>query len=466
MGKCITLGKYNNQYKYILLYLLFYILNYCIYDLNYYDMFEGIKFFTFKDNNYNNPEFMKFTFIRQIIIAYFGNFILSCISMIYNKIKIYRESKKTVKKGTPSFTGTSITLIHDENYENETKVISYFFVLIIIFCFVFQEQAIEQYNRTLCHLDFWFFELIIMAYLNKAILHIEIFKHQKFSFIFCIFPTLFKIMTVFLEKQDPFDYYPYEKDWYWFPIGLLIYFVLITVKAYAIIKIKWLMDLKYISANKLIMNYGLIGTVFYSIFSVISSLTDYSNYYIFINKNNTFDEYYKVFTVSNKTQIAIEIIVLICAMITSYIIKYNFMMVIKYLTPLHIVFLTPIFYFFSKVIILIYNVAYSLIHKNNFSNFFGVTLIPYCRLKFALDFSGDFFSFFGFLIYLEMIELNCLGLNYNLRNKISNRADQELMKMDDCLTSTEESINEEGNSINSDTTENIINMSNNSNFSY
>jgi hypothetical protein len=214
------------------------------------------------------------------------------------------------------------------------------------------------------------------------------------------------------------------------------------------------------------MNYGLIGTVFYSIFSVISSLTDYSNYYIFINKNNTFDEYYKVFTVSNKTQIAIEIIVLICAMITSYIIKYNFMMVIKYLTPLHIVFLTPIFYFFSKVIILIYNVAYSLIHKNNFSNFFGVTLIPYCRFKFALDFSGDFFSFFGFLIYLEMIELNCLGLNYNLRNKISNRADQELMKMDDCLTSTEESINEEGNSINSDTTENIINMSNNSNFSY
>ena len=54
MGKCITLGKYNNQYKYILLYLLFYILNYCIYDLNYYDMFECIKFFIFKDNNYNN----------------------------------------------------------------------------------------------------------------------------------------------------------------------------------------------------------------------------------------------------------------------------------------------------------------------------------------------------------------------------------------------------------------------------
>jgi hypothetical protein len=214
------------------------------------------------------------------------------------------------------------------------------------------------------------------------------------------------------------------------------------------------------------MNYGLIGTVFYSIFSVISSLTDYSNYYIFIDKNNTFDEYYKVFTKSDKTQIAIEIIVLICAMITSYIIKYNFMMVIKYLTPLHIVFLTPIFYFFSKVIILIYNVAYSLFHNRDFSNFFTKSLIPYSRYKFALDFSGDFFSFFGFLIYLEMIELNCLGLNYNLRNKISNRADQELMKMDDSLTSTEESINEEGNSINSDTTENIINMSNNSNFSY
>ena len=275
-------------------------------------------------------------------------------------------------------------------------------------------------------------------------------------------------MTILVELNDGDNRFIYEEEGhiYWIPLGLLIYFPLITLKAYAIIKIKWFMDLKYISANKLLMIYGFIGTIFYSIFCTLSSFIKNDKYSLFINSSYDFYSYYCIFKDSTKIQIIIELIVLISSVITSYIIKYNFMMIIKYLTPVHIVFLTPIFYFFSKVIILIYNVAYSLIHKNNFSNFFGVTLIPYCRLKFALDFSGDFFSFFGFLIYLEMIELNCLGLNYNLRNKISNRADQELMKMDDCLTSTEESINEEGNSINSDTTENIINMSNNSNFSY
>ena len=378
--------------------------------------------------------------------------------MIFNKIKRILEIKRE---------SNLIILIHDQ--ENEEKVNSFFFVLIIIFAWVFEEQAIEKYNYILSRLEFWFFELIIIAYLNKVILHIDIYKHQKCVIFFSFFPIIFKIMTILVELNDGDNRFIYEEEGhiYWIPLGLLIYFPLITLKAYAIIKIKWFMDLKYISANKLLMIYGFIGTIFYSIFCTLSSFIKNDKYSLFINSSYDYYSYYCIFKESNKTQIIIEIIVLISSMITSYIIKYNFMMIIKYLTPLHIVFLTPIFYFFSKVIILIYNVAYSLINNRDFSNFFTGSLIPYCRLQFALDFSGDFFSFFGFLIYLEMIELNCFGLNYNLRNTIIKRASHEFMEIDDYKRSTIESINDDLNSINSEESkESIINMSNNSNFSY
>ena len=45
--------------------------------------------------------------------------------------------------------------------------------------------------------------------------------------------------------------------------------------------------------------------------------------------------------------------------------------------------------------------------------------------KFLLDISGDVFSIFGFLIYLEMIELNFCGLNFNLEQNIINRGKSE-----------------------------------------
>ena len=41
---------------------------------------------------------------------------------------------------------------------------------------------------------------------------------------------------------------------------------------------------------------------------------------------------------------------------------------------------------------------------------------------FLLDLSGNFIAIFGFLIYLELIELRCCKLNYNLREAISKRS--------------------------------------------
>ena len=48
--------------------------------------------------------------------------------------------------------------------------------------------------------------------------------------------------------------------------------------------------------------------------------------------------------------------------------------------------------------------------------------------KFLLDQSVDVTSIIGLLIYLEMIELNFCGLNYNLEKNIINRGKDEYRK--------------------------------------
>ena len=67
----------------------------------------------------------------------------------------------------------------------------------IIFGWVFEEQAIEIYIKELGRLDFWMLELIIIAYLNSIIFHIEIYNHQKFVIYFNLIPIAFKIINIF-----------------------------------------------------------------------------------------------------------------------------------------------------------------------------------------------------------------------------------------------------------------------------
>ena len=45
--------------------------------------------------------------------------------------------------------------------------------------------------------------------------------------------------------------------------------------------------------------------------------------------------------------------------------------------------------------------------------------------KFLLDESGDIASILGFLIYLEIIELNFCNLNFNLKKNIAYRSELE-----------------------------------------
>ena len=72
--------------------------------------------------------------------------------------------------------------------------------------------------------------------------------------------------------------------------------------------------------------------------------------------------------------------------------------------------------------------------------------IKYINIKFILDCSGDFVSFFGFLIYLEIIELNCEKISHNLKKNIIRRSFGEsygINSNEKSLINSEEEENED-----------------------
>ena len=61
----------------------------------------------------------------------------------------------------------------------------------------------------------------------------------------------------------------------------------------------------------------------------------------------------------------------------------------------------------------------------NEGTFFSKNHIENIYSKYILDISGDIISSIGFIIYLEIIELNCCNLNYDLRRFIKRRSQSE-----------------------------------------
>ena len=440
MAKCIELGTYNNNYKYILLTILFNLFNESLNSINYYSAFNSLKLFpTNAQEKYPSHKL-----IHQIT-GFFGIFIISTISSNINRSRIshVEETPLILEEGSNSSS--------KEQLNNKNPVILKLYFYLIIFVWIIIEQAIEKYNRTFCHLEFWMIELGIISYLCSKKLNIVIYKHQKLVLYFNIIPIIFKIGTIILAFYENKLYY--TKYWILIPIGLLIYFLFMFVKSYVNVSLKYFMDSKYFSANKILRAYGFIGTIFLTIICIISTIFECKDYdkrneniiddicSIEYNNKKYFENFIKYINTSEDIyEIIIEVLVVILGMIFFYFYKFYTMMIIKYLNPIYITLLTPTIYFFDKLISLIYNLILTIFNK-------GIFLvngkIKYIKENFYLDFSGDIFCFISFLVYLEIIELNCLDLSYNSRKKIEERARIESITLNNEFADIKNILNDE-----------------------
>ena len=278
----------------------------------------------------------------------------------------------------------------------------------------------------------------------KKYLQIEIFWHQILAILLTIFPCSLKIVTIILsfsdenKINDDSNSFRREEDgileilyviYPWLILVIFIYLGMKIMRAYISTQIKWYMDIKYISVNKLLMFYGLIGTLFYTIICLITTFVKCSEKdntlfdYICETKDAEGNSYFASFKIYYETALEypiLEIITILLGSIGFSFYKFYSLMVIKNLSPIHLVFSLPLFYIMRKIVLTISFFVY---------NDFDKASETYQK-KYVLDILEDLLCMFAYFIYLEIIKLNCCNLNYNLRENIITRGQTELCPKD------------------------------------
>ena len=509
MAKCLSIGNCNKYFIYIFLSIFFHILNDTLYGFNYNDYFLDVKFIDTETQDYfswHDLIHKIFSFIGTIFIAYFFNKyeLLASQRETANTNNINNDNnndndndndkdndnnndndndndnesenkdKKTLK----------ITLIHNE-FDDIIYADNYSFTIcfIVIFLWIIGEELIDTFILALKDLDFWMFELIIITIFSIKMFKVEIYKHQIFAMWFCIVPCILKIATIILSfcqkltiKKSKLTIL-YIDDKIYIPIGILIYLLLITSRAYVNCKIKWFMDLKYVSPNLLLFYYGIAGSIICTVICIITTFVkcddtnspvDIYDYICKIPYNNQtqnnfnyseryFDSFIFYFdTFRGKTnkgfqpiEVLYEIIIIILGMLTFFFYKFFSLLVIQNLTPIYLIFSNPIYFFLQKTILLVY----TFIKEDDF--FQDDASFLYVIYKVCLDLSGDLFSIIGFLMYLEIIELKFGNYDYNLKVNIIRRGIIDSFGKNKSLINEEEekeSENESGNESEEDIT--------------
>ena len=320
---------------------------------------------------------------------------------------------------------------------NKNLAVSTLDVLIVISIMVLQRILEDIYYKSnLRGLDFWMFELPLVSYLNQKILYFKIFRHHLLAiYINIILGLLYKIplliiniITLDSNKDDgKYIYYRYKKNKWLIPVGIIFYLIYMIPRAYAISKIKVFMDLNYISPYKLLVFYGFFGALISTIIGTISTFLKCTDDYnmkicnISNNDNETFLENFKLYWNIQKKfkDIIFELIIILFGIITNFFFELFYILIIKYLTPMHIIFLNLIY---SNILLFsgaIYNNIRNKNKNEQSKDKKPAEIMSYIGMIMLL------ISFFGLLVYLEIIVLNFCKLNYNLRENIIERSIKE-----------------------------------------
>ena len=436
---CIKIGEWNKQYKYLILTIIFSILKDFALGTSNEVTFQEIKAL-------DGGEISKCFLVREALCYLFTILLSLILHKIYlekSGIDDFNQSSRNLDENLIGKKASNeIELIH-----NELEIINYsnYKLLIIIILWVLGEELLAYFKNIFLQLDFWMLELIIIHFFMKKILKMRAYKHQRFMLFFCGIPFILKVITIILiffdedYKNEKHKYKYSEKidklkiiyvaiEWL-LPIGFFIYLILITLRSYINTKIKWLIDLRYISSSKIFVLYSFIGFLVCSSLSIIVSFipcsddmsSNYTIYDYFCtvkyeNKkyiDNIFLYFHNFDEVENHESSHFEIAGLFLGMAFFGLYKFFSLKVIELLTPIHLIFSFPIYYVFNKIYLFTLNYIKT-------GSCFLKGIKP-ALIKIILDFCSDFFSIIGYLIYLEIIELHFCKFDYNIRRNILER---------------------------------------------
>lgn len=317
----------------------------------------------------------------------------------------YSRNNKSNTKNVTTF------CIHEKilKQNNENSKI---FIFLTCFCFAFYKE-IQKILDTLgfTDLDFWAFEILFTFLFMRRYFEFDIYKHHICSIItISIISLILQIIYMFLPDTNGKNFSQRNEErsisnWY-IIIFLLICILLSISYAFSHNYSKVLMQAKFISHYTLIIFIGITGLVLSLIISSITIFTNYSE----LNSFN-FTNYFKDLKSSNISDIVKEILIVLPLYLIFQFMQLNFeILTIYYLTPMHCLLLNNITYSIQKLIMFLLGYDWEI-------------------KQFLISELTEIISIFGFIIYLEILELNFCGLSDNLRRKIIAKGDREFRKL-------------------------------------
>ena len=274
MGIYISYGKYNKNYKFVILTGIFMILKYHLPSI-----LTEIFLKYGKINEYTKT----YLFNHDHIIDNFRFFCMLVFSFIFY---IYeKKSSKSISNVSNTENASSsnsqkgcfeVIKNNDERKNNvNKKKISLNLNILIVITICLINESLADIISFLSIFSFWTIILLTISYINTKMFKRETYKHQKlaiyFSFVTSfLFQLTSFILTMTSKESNQENIYkdPYLNLWY-LPLGLIIHFVYVCISSYTYSKIKWFMDLKQISLTKLFMIYSILGFFINIIFCVI-----------------------------------------------------------------------------------------------------------------------------------------------------------------------------------------------------
>ena len=419
MGGYISFGKYKSNYNFMLFYLLSQLV----------DLFLFQKDYFYKLGSFDKTLVPSHKLIQEMC-NYIGIFFFSIILLIYeNFLKRRRKRNDNENSSTSSKNNSNYytsKLIYKDLLKGNVSLIK--IILVIFLFFLARQVSVTFYKFGLGGLDFWMFEMFFISIISSKIIGIPIYKHQKISVYFVLIVCgIMKIITICLTANDS-SHKIYKIYKILIPIGILLFIINIYINAYVTCKIKWLMDLKYISPNKLLIIYGLMGTIICGLICIITTFVPCKDTIIsfdemvricsqnITNESENKTYYYydsfivhhkKIFPENESNFYAFKnICLIIMKSITIFLVNLYLLLILKYLSPLFFICARFIYYFFVELV----NIITPAVQKKEIEQ------------ETFFDFFSQFFGILGILVYIEFIELNFCNLNYNLKKNIIDRS--------------------------------------------
>ena len=255
MAKYISFGEYNQMYKYIWLFVIIKLVNEYIFG---YSFPEQIRPDIFNSVNYPSNKIVHYFF------NYLGSFILSGFLYLYEKLQKEKNVKPTIKLA-PTLFKIKLEYYNQESLKHKIKSILFYSIVYLIS----NDVTVIISGAGFDSLFYWEIDLFIIAFINLILFGYPIFTHKKLAIIIVsVFSSLIHIITTFIYLFDDKYNLFYKNHIIIIPIITITYPLLSIIRFYAICKIKWLLDYKFVPLG-----------VFYSIFSFLALLIIFFNYY-------------------------------------------------------------------------------------------------------------------------------------------------------------------------------------------